>query len=77
MKMTDAKFASTRRVERLEQEINDLRRALESHVEVVVELRSAVAPLPGELLFTERVHAQSESGSPVVRSGRRVGGANT
>ena len=76
MRTTDVKFASARRVGTLEQEVADLRRALASQVELVVGLRSLVAPPPGEMEFRQHVEAQATAESPSVPSVRQVAGGD-
>ena len=64
-------FASKHKVEKLEQEVQNLRSAMEAQAALFVELREQVAPVDPYIGFMANASASS---SPVIRNGRVLDG---
>ncbi len=61
----DGRYASKRRVENLEHDIEALRLAVASQAVMLVDMRSALMPIPAEEMFRSEVE---KGASPAVRS---------
>lgn len=69
--MSGGGYASKQKVERLEQEVTNLRTAMERQIEQFIELREAVTPADPYNSFMANATAGS---SPAVRNGRQFSG---